>query len=151
MNLASYAQWVMKLGFPMNDPIVELAVTWARGESASATLIERAVSSCERWREARDKRLRSAATSVLNRLIGFAKAARADEDAKQFRHAPRSLTGGGRRYGLSNDQREQEFVEGPPSSWTPEIAERQAWEERTGRSNPRRRRARSGRARRHSR
>lgn len=96
MKHSSYAQWIFKLGFPANDPIVELAATWAAGVKPGARTFGLAVLSAERWRESRDKRLRSAATTILNRLAPLAAAAMKAEEARQFQHKPGSLTSGAR-------------------------------------------------------
>jgi|GEM_PF-3168672 len=88
----AYGQWLFTLGFPMSDPIIELATVWAHHEEPTAKQMRMAIGSAERWMEAKDKRMRSAAKSVMNKLIGWLPAQEAAEDARQFRHAPRSLT-----------------------------------------------------------
>jgi hypothetical protein len=88
----AYAQWLMKLGFPMNDPIIELASIWATGTDASPKIIRLAMLSAERWMEARDKRLRSAGRSVMNKLQQYLAVAESREARRTFQYKPGSLT-----------------------------------------------------------
>ena len=93
MKHSSYAQWIFQLGFPANDPIVELASEWAAGVKPGARTIKFAYLSAERWTESRDKKLRSAARSIMNKLAPLVKAAESAEQARQFVYPERSLTG----------------------------------------------------------
>lgn len=69
----AYGQFLMKLGFAMNDPIVELGAAWARGEAASSRLINQAIISAERSMESRDRRVAQTAKNVANKLRSYLK------------------------------------------------------------------------------
>ncbi len=90
---ASYGRWLFGLNFPANDPIIELAATWVRGEEAPTQMLRLAFLSAERWTEAKDKRMRQAGKSVANKLKGWLE----DQERSAFRHAPNTLASG-RRY-----------------------------------------------------
>ncbi len=89
----SYGRWLFTLNFPASDPIIELAAAWARGEDAPTKLVRLAYLSAERWTEAKDKHLRQAGKSVMNKLKGWLEAGERDE----FKHAPNTLASA-RRY-----------------------------------------------------
>lgn len=89
----AWAQWVFGLGFPMGDPIVELAAAFAAGVKPTARMLRLAAMSAERWRASRDKKLRSAAASIERRVLPLAEAAGRAEAAAGHRYGERSLTG----------------------------------------------------------
>jgi hypothetical protein len=82
----SYAQHLMRLGLHHGDPIIELASVWASGQDAGTRLIKQALTSAEHWRESKDKRLRQAMGSVVNKLTDYLGHA----EGREARRAPRS-------------------------------------------------------------
>jgi len=84
---ASYGRWLFGLNFPANDPIIELAATWARGEDAPTSMIRFAYLSAERWTGAKDRVMRQAGKSVMNRLKGWLD----ESERAQFKHKPNTL------------------------------------------------------------
>ncbi len=90
---SAYGQYLFKLGFPANDPIVELGATWASGNEASARLINQAIISAERWRENRDKRIARHASSVVAKLESYRREQERSEGHHQFKHKAGSLVG----------------------------------------------------------
>lgn len=71
MSRQSYAQHLLKLGLPIGDPIVEVAIIWARGDRATTRQIEYAIMSAERWRQGKDKLMRQRMGGVINRLTKY--------------------------------------------------------------------------------
>ncbi len=69
----AYGQYLLKLGFGMNDPIVELGAAWARGEAGGSRLIQQAIISAERSMESRDRRVAQSAKNVANKLRSYLK------------------------------------------------------------------------------
>lgn len=69
----AYGQYLLKLGFGMNDPIVELGAAWARGEAGGSRLIQQAIISAERSMESRDRRVAQNAKNVVNKLRTYLK------------------------------------------------------------------------------
>jgi hypothetical protein len=95
-----YAQWLMKLGFPVGDPLIELASVWAGGHHASSKLIRMAMLSAESWMESKDKRMRGAARSVRNKLEQYLAHAQKREGVRPpAQYRPHSLTTGSRPVG----------------------------------------------------
>ena len=90
----AYGQSLLKIGFPLNDPIVELGAVWARGEAASHRLVNQALISAERWRGDRDKVRSRIAGNLVSKLRTYAEEAkRAEERHHKPRYSERSLTG----------------------------------------------------------
>jgi hypothetical protein len=90
------AQWIFKAGFPANDPITELAAAWASGVDADARTIRLALYSAERWREARDKKLKGMAGTLVRKLTDFLKEAERKTPAYRPKYGKGALTGGSR-------------------------------------------------------
>jgi len=104
MSRQSYAQHIFKLGLPVGDPLVELASTWASGQQASARDVKLAVLSAERWRSSKDKRMRVAANSLLNKLMLYLERALKVADKKgEFSILTLPSRGRGRSYELPYD------------------------------------------------
>lgn len=67
----AYGQHLLKLGFPANDPLVELAVVWVNGGCASVSLLRQARLSAESWSGNRDKFRARACRSIVNKLLSY--------------------------------------------------------------------------------
>jgi hypothetical protein len=82
----AYAQHLMRIGLHHGDPLIELASVWASGMDASPRLLRQAIVSAEHWRESKDKRMRSAMGSVVNKLEGYLE----ESERRDARRSPKT-------------------------------------------------------------
>jgi len=87
-------QWLLRLGLPVNDPIVEVGAAWAAGVAVDSRLLRQAKISAEHWMENRDRKFARIGKSVHNKLIGLISDQERAEDRGQFKYSASSLTSG---------------------------------------------------------